>query len=161
MTGGPGTAIRNACWGTVGVCWPSGTRVSCDWSRDSPERHLVSPWGCRSYRLPSPMLSRQRSSYNNTWTQYTHFNTLLSELVRNVLLERPLNFCSCTTWFLDLYDLVRNNTAWLRSIKSQSYKQVSPERIVMDLESEVMRGGGSIPTRGYILSLGFFFVFMQ
>ena len=66
MTGGPGTAVRNAYWGTVGVYWPSGTQVSCDWSRDSPERHLVSPWGCRFYRLLSPTLSRQQSSYNNT-----------------------------------------------------------------------------------------------
>ena len=30
--------------------------------------------------------------------------------------------------------------------------QISPERIVMDLESEVMRGPGSIPTGGNIFS---------
>ena len=35
--------------------------------------------------------------------------------------------------------------------------QVSPERIVLDLESEVMRGLGSIPTRGNILLLDFLF----
>ena len=40
-------------------------------------------------------------------------NTLLSELVRHVLLRRSLNFCSCTAWFLDLEDLVRINIAWL------------------------------------------------
>ena len=34
--------------------------------------------------------------------------------------------------------------------------QVSIERIVLDLESEVMRGIGSIPTVGNILSLDFF-----
>ena len=34
--------------------------------------------------------------------------------------------------------------------------QVSVERIVLDLESEVMRGPGSIPTGGNILSLDFF-----
>ena len=34
--------------------------------------------------------------------------------------------------------------------------QVSVERIVLDLESEVMRGLGSIPTWGNILSLDFF-----
>ena len=34
--------------------------------------------------------------------------------------------------------------------------QVSVERIVLDLESEVMRGPGSIPTGGNILSLIFF-----
>ena len=33
--------------------------------------------------------------------------------------------------------------------------QVSVERIVLDLESEVMRGLGSIPTGGNILSLDF------
>ena len=36
--------------------------------------------------------------------------------------------------------------------------QVSVERIVLDLESEVMRGLGSIPTRGNILSLDFFHI---
>ena len=36
--------------------------------------------------------------------------------------------------------------------------QVSVERIVLDLESEVMRGPGSIPTGGNILSLEFFHV---
>ena len=36
--------------------------------------------------------------------------------------------------------------------------QVSVERIVLDLESEVTRGPGSIPTRGNILSLDFFHV---
>ena len=36
--------------------------------------------------------------------------------------------------------------------------QVSVERIVLDLESEVMRGTGSIPTVGNILSLDFFHI---
>ena len=36
--------------------------------------------------------------------------------------------------------------------------QVSIERIVLDLESVVMRGPGSIPTGGNILSLDFFHV---
>ena len=34
--------------------------------------------------------------------------------------------------------------------------QVSVQRIVLDLESEVMRGPGSIPTEGSILSMDFF-----
>ena len=38
--------------------------------------------------------------------------------------------------------------------------QFSVERIVLDFESEGMRGLGSIPTRGNILSQ-YFFVFMQ
>ena len=37
------------------------------------------------------------------------------------------------------------------------YIQVSPERIVLDLESEVMRGPGSIPTRGNIFHWMFLF----
>ena len=36
--------------------------------------------------------------------------------------------------------------------------QVSVERIVFDLESEVLRGPGSIPTGDNILSLDFFHV---
>ena len=40
-------------------------------------------------------------------------NALLSEPVRHVLLRRSLNFCSCTTWFLDLANLARINRAWL------------------------------------------------
>ena len=36
--------------------------------------------------------------------------------------------------------------------------QVSVEGIVLDLESEAMRGHGSIPTEGNILSLNFFHV---
>ena len=40
-------------------------------------------------------------------------NIILSGLTRHVLLIRSLNFCSCTTWFLDLDDSVRFNRAWL------------------------------------------------
>ena len=36
--------------------------------------------------------------------------------------------------------------------------QISVERIVLDLESEVMRGRGSIPTGGNIMSLNFFHI---
>ena len=36
--------------------------------------------------------------------------------------------------------------------------QVSVERRVLDLESEVMRGPDSIPTGGYILLLEFFVI---
>ena len=39
-----------------------------------------------------------------------------------------------------------------------STSQVSVERIVLDLESEAMRGPGSIPTGGNILSLDFFHI---
>ena len=38
-------------------------------------------------------------------------STLLSTLTCHVLLRRSLNFCSCTTWFLDLEDSVRINRA--------------------------------------------------
>ena len=40
-------------------------------------------------------------------------NTLLSEINWYLLLRGSLNFCSCTTWFLDLDDLIRINRAWL------------------------------------------------
>ena len=40
-------------------------------------------------------------------------NILLSTVTCHVLLRRSLNFCSCTTWFLDLDDLVGINRAWL------------------------------------------------
>ena len=42
--------------------------------------------------------------------------------------------------------------------KLRSTCQVSVERIVLDLESEAMRGPGSIPTGGNILSLDFFHI---
>ena len=38
---------------------------------------------------------------------------LLDEPLRQLLLGRSLNFCSCTTWFLDFDDSVRINRAWL------------------------------------------------
>ena len=56
-------------------------------------------------------------------------NPILSGLTWHVLLRRSLNFCSCTTGYLDLDD-------------SESIKQFSIERKVLDLESEVMRGPG-------------------
>ena len=40
-------------------------------------------------------------------------NTLLSTLTWHVLLRRSLNFCSWTTWYLDLDDLRGINRAWL------------------------------------------------
>ena len=45
---------------------------------------------------------------------------------------------------------------YIRNLKSQSYKcQISVESIVLDLESEAMRGPGYIPTGSNILSLFF------
>ena len=47
---------------------------------------------------------------------------------------------------------------YIRIIKSQSYKQMSGvERSMLDLESEVMRGPGSIPTGGNIFHWNFLF----
>ena len=45
----------------------------------------------------------------------------------------------------------------MRSLSLTSKCQVSVERIVLDLESEVMRGPGFMPTGGNILSLDFLF----
>ena len=49
-------------------------------------------------------------------------NTLLSELIWHVLLKRSLNFCACTTSFLDLDDLIEHD--YVRTLKSQYYKQM-------------------------------------
>ena len=38
---------------------------------------------------------------------------LLDEPLRQLVFGRSLNFCSCTTWFLDFDDSVRINRAWL------------------------------------------------
>ena len=46
---------------------------------------------------------------------------------------------------------------YIRILKSQFYKQVGVERRVLELESEVARASGSIPTRGNILLLDFLF----
>ena len=47
---------------------------------------------------------------------------------------------------------------YIRNLKSQSCKHISVESRVLDLESEAMRGRGSIPTGGNILSLDYFHV---
>ena len=88
-------------------------------------------------------------------TQAFISNTLLSELIWHVLLRRSLNFCSCTTCFLDLIDLVRINKG-SKSLSLTSKCQVSSERGVLDLESEVQ---GFSSHWGNILLLQFF-VFM-
>ena len=44
---------------------------------------------------------------------------------RNVLFMGSLNFCSCTTWFLDLNDLVRINGAWLCKVLKVSDLQAN------------------------------------
>ena len=40
-------------------------------------------------------------------------NTILSTLIWHVLLRKSLNFCSCTTLYLDFHDLREINRAWL------------------------------------------------
>ena len=88
-------------------------------------------------------------------------NTLLSTLTCHVLLRRSLNFCSCTTWFLDLDDLVTINRAWLYKDLKVSVLQANVNLVqkgVLDLESEVMRGPGSIPTGGNIVHWIFFLI---
>ena len=54
-------------------------------------------------------------------------NTLLSELVRHVLLRRSINFCSCATWCL-----VGFNRAWL-------YKQ--PKISVLQGNAKLVQNG--------------------
>ena len=62
--------------------------------------------------LPQSVLNHWTSVLNH-WTSVFKFNTLLSGLTLQVLVRRSLNCCSCTTWFLDLDDLVRINRVWL------------------------------------------------
>ena len=58
-----------------------------------------------------------------------------------LLLRRSLNFCSCSTWYLDLDDLRGINRLWLYKKPKVSVLQanVKLERIVLDLESEAMK----------------------
>ena len=68
------------------------------------------------------------------WQNVTHRGPLITSdskcvgphypfWVRHVLL-RSLNFCWCTTWFLDLIQLESIEHDYIRSLKSQSYKQM-------------------------------------
>ena len=52
-------------------------------------------------------------------------NTKPTELLRHVLLRRSLNFCPCTTWFLDLDDLFRIDRAWLNKDPNDSVLQAN------------------------------------
>ena len=83
---------------------------------------------------------------------------ILSELVRHVLLRRSLNFCSCTT--LDLDDLVRINRARLFQEPQVSVLQANAKLVqkgeCWTRSQIVMRGQGSIPIGGNILSLDCF-----
>ena len=67
-------------------------------------------------------------------------NTLLSGLTWHVLVRRSLNFCSCTTWFLDITDSVRINRVWLYirnlSLSLTSKCQLSPERLTFACKTE-------------------------
>ena len=62
-------------------------------------------------------------------------NMLLSTLIWHLLLRRSLNFCSCTTWFLDFDDSVRINRAWLYkdpkvSVLQANVKSLGNQRVV-------------------------------
>ena len=72
----------------------------------------------------------------NPWISDSKSNTLFSELIWHMLLRASLSLCLCITWFLDLDDLVRVNRIGLYK-EPISKCQVSPERRVLDLESEV------------------------
>ena len=68
-------------------------------------------------------------------------------------LKKNSNFVSWCTPLGKILDLP------LQVVHEQKFKdvlnstcQISPKKIVLDLESEVMRGLGSIPTGGYIFS---------
>ena len=86
------------------------------------------------------------------WFQVQHS----SELIWHVLCRRSLNFCSCTTWFLDMDDLVRINRTWLHK---------EPKVSVLHANAKLIKKGecwtwnqrfrGSILTWGNILLLEF------
>ena len=77
-------------------------------------------------------------------------NTILSGLAWHVLFRRSLNFC--WTYMIQLESIEHDYI----SLSLTSKCKVSPERRVLDLESEIMRGPGSIPL-GVSFFTGFFF----
>ena len=56
-------------------------------------------------------------------------NTLFSTLTWHVLLRRSLNLCSCTTWYLDLDDLMGINWAWLHKEPKVSVLQANAKLV--------------------------------
>ena len=77
----------------------------------------------------------------NPWTSDSKSNTLLCELIWHVLLRRSLNFCSCTTWFLDL---VRIDRTWL-------YKETKVS-VLQAIYAKLVRKGERWRFRGSILT---------
>ena len=70
--------------------------------------------------LASTGLRTPKKSYlqwGSTWCKglllVYQSNTKSTEPLRHLLLRRSLNFCPCTTWFLDFDHLVGINRAWL------------------------------------------------
>ena len=93
----------------------------------------------------------------NLWTSDSKSNTLLSELIWHVLLRRSLNFCLCTTWFLDLNDLVRINREWLYKQPKVSVLQANA-KLVQKGECWNQRSRGLILTGEYYFVIGIFCV---
>ena len=87
-------------------------------------------------------------------------NAFYSELIRHVLLKESLNFCLCTTWFLELDDLVRVNTAWLYKQPKvsilQANAQLTQKGEWRTWDPRLIRSLGSILTWGNIFFLDFF-----
>ena len=73
-----------------------GIRGFTTWKKSSDK--MLPPVGIE----PEPLITSDSKS-----------NTILSTVTWHVLHRRSLNFCSCTTWCLDLDDLRRINRAWL------------------------------------------------
>ena len=69
-------------------------------------------WLCENKKFQWKMLPPAGIEPRPLITSDSKSNTLLSTLTCYVLL-RSLNFSSCTTWFLDLDNLVGINRAWL------------------------------------------------
>ena len=68
---------------------------------------------CKNKKIQWKMLPQVGIEPAPLITYDSRSDTILSTLTCHVLFGRSLNFCSCTTWFLDLDDPVRINRAWL------------------------------------------------
>ena len=78
-------------------------------------------------KLASEALLREKKTpVTKCYSQPGLTNPLLSGQIWYVLLRGSLNFCSCTTWFLDLNDSVGINRAWLQKEPKVSVLHVNP-----------------------------------
>ena len=90
--------------------------------------------------LASTGLRTPKKSYlqwDSTWCQglllVYESNTKPTEPLRHLLLRISLNFCPCSTWFLDTDHLESIEHDYIRILKSQSYKQMPTLQLLATL----------------------------